>query len=153
MESVACSITTEAPTPVIRRFSVILMFMSMFFVIGGHWAAMQTFAWASMINTYSAQTGSLSAGIEKTFSGKAPCDKCRLIKEARQKEQKSPDSIKAEKTSESFLAIQSALIPVPRCNASSFPPVKDIPFSLRGEEPPSPVPLKQPLLFRSLQAV
>lgn len=124
-----------------QRLGVTSILTAMFFVTGGHWAVMQTFAWASMIKTYSTQAGSLSAGIEKTFSGKAPCEKCRQIKEARQAEQKSPDTIKTEKTPETFLAIRTSLLPLPGCEANSFPPMQEFKFSLRAEEPPSPVPL------------
>lgn len=131
-----------------QRVGIISIFIAMFFVTGGHWAVMQTFAWASMIKTYSTQMGSLSRGIEKTFSGRAPCEKCCQIKKALQKEQKSANSIKAEKT-ETFLALRASLLPLPDSEENSFPPVQEFKFSLRAEEPPSPVPLLHTVTLRS----
>ncbi len=125
----------------LRDFALALMFLAMFCVAGGHWVVLQTVAWAEMIGTYSAQEGSLLAGVEKTFSGKAPCEKCLKIEEGRQKEEKLPASVKAEKKAENFLLARADFVIQPKCKTNIYPPMLPFQFPLRTEEPPSPVPL------------
>lgn len=58
--------------------------------IGGHWIGLQSIAWASMIVNYS-QHCSIAKAIEHTFDGEHPCNLCKHIGKARDREKK-PDS-------------------------------------------------------------
>ncbi len=55
---------------------------------GGHWAALQTVAWAQMIVDYTQDSGSLRQSIVQTFDGEHPCELCRQISAGIQKEQR-----------------------------------------------------------------
>lgn len=118
-----------------------LMFLAMFCIAGGHWAVFQTVAWVEMTRTYSIQQGSLAAGLKKTFSGKAPCSKCHRIQEQRQKEEKLPALVKVEKKAESLAAVRVNWVPPLTGEVHKYPPVLDSFYSLRADEPPSPVPI------------
>ena len=53
---------------------------------GGHWLLLQSVAWAQMIADYSRE-GSVRQAITDTFSGRRPCDMCKAIDKAKEKEQ------------------------------------------------------------------
>lgn len=53
---------------------------------GGHWAVLQTAAWARMIVAYTQDCGSLRQGVAETFDGVHPCELCRQISAGIQKE-------------------------------------------------------------------
>jgi len=69
------------------RFSRWLIVAALFLAIGGHWALLQTVAWASMIVDYS-RNGALTEAVEKTFDGQHPCVICQQIQKGRQSEKK-----------------------------------------------------------------
>jgi hypothetical protein len=56
-------------------------------ILGGHWAVLQSVAWAQMLVDY-AQRDSLSTAVVKTFDGAHPCELCHTVKEGRLEEQK-----------------------------------------------------------------
>jgi hypothetical protein len=56
---------------------------------GGHWAVLQTFAWARMLVEYSAQN-SLAEAVEMTLDGKHPCPMCLTIEKGRKQERRQP---------------------------------------------------------------
>jgi hypothetical protein len=60
---------------------------------GGHWAVLQTFAWARMIVAYSAEN-TLAEAVSMTFDGNHPCPLCLKVEEARK--QQRPQPITAE---------------------------------------------------------
>ncbi len=60
--------------------------------LGGHWMALQSFAWARMIGHY-AREGSLASAISKTFDGRHPCTLCHIIQNGSQQEQRDPKSL------------------------------------------------------------
>ena len=86
----------------LRSLGFSLMCLAMFSIAGGHWAVLQTVAWAQMVREYS-KTATVAEALEKTFSGKAPCSLCEQIAEARQQEEKSPATLKTDKKAEVFL--------------------------------------------------
>lgn len=86
----------------LRSLGLSLMCLAMFSIAGGHWAVLQTVAWAQMVRDYS-QTATVAEALEKTFSGKAPCSLCEQIAEAKQQEEKSPATLKTDKKAEIFL--------------------------------------------------
>ncbi|MEO8614328.1 MAG: hypothetical protein ABI600_04245, partial [Luteolibacter sp.] len=54
--------------------------------VGGPYAAMQVYAWAGMLVSYS-QDGGIVKAAKETFSGEKPCALCCKIAKARQAEQ------------------------------------------------------------------
>ncbi len=133
----------------VRQFASILMCLAMFAVIGGHWAAMQTVAWAEMIWSYSVEEGSLEAGCEKTFSGEAPCEMCRAIAQGRSKEQKQSAILKAEKKVGDFLLAKREFSLWPACVVFAYPKPISRRFPRRNVPPPSPVPIEAANLAQS----
>ena len=69
------------------HFSRWLVVVTLFLAIGGHWALLQTVAWASMIVDYS-RTEALTVAVEKTFDGQHPCAICSVIQKGQQSEKK-----------------------------------------------------------------
>ncbi len=72
-----------------------------FALFGGHWAVLQSIAWMGMFWNYTQESGWRN-GLEKTFSGEAPCALCKSIARGRETEQKekstdlgNPESLKA----------------------------------------------------------
>ena len=55
---------------------------------GGHWAALQTVAWARMSVDYTMATGSVREGLARTFDGEHPCELCRQIKASVEKDRR-----------------------------------------------------------------
>jgi hypothetical protein len=106
---------------------------------GGHWAVLQTIAWAQMLRDYS-KNAPITEAIVKTFSGRSPCGMCRKISEERQKEERAPAAAKFYKKAEVFL--------VAMCDAPTRPESEDYSYFNRGESapidwseaPPVPVP-------------
>lgn len=70
---------------VLLRFGKWLVVVVLVCATGGHWAALQSAAWAGMIFSYS-QTDSLSVALEKTFSGQHPCKLCKVVEEGKKSE-------------------------------------------------------------------
>lgn len=112
----------------------------MFAVAGGHWAVLQSIAWTQMVWDYSQQEGSVFAGAQKTFSGKAPCSMCKNIAAAKQKEDKAPATLKVDKKAEIFLVAFDETVPLPCAEPHLFHIVHDA-FFTRTEAPPVPVPI------------
>jgi len=71
----------------ILRFSRWLLVGALFLAIGGHWAVLQTVAWATMIVDYS-HHASLVEAVGKTFDGQHPCQMCADIQKNSQREKK-----------------------------------------------------------------
>ena len=69
------------------RLGRCLLVAALFCAIGGHWAVLQTVAWASMIVEYS-HDGAMTTAVEKTFDGQHPCAICKAIQSNRQSEKK-----------------------------------------------------------------
>ena len=64
-----------------------LLVAVLFVAIGGHWAVLQTVAWATMIVDYS-KTAPLTEAVQKTFDGQHPCNICKGIQKSQQSEKK-----------------------------------------------------------------
>jgi len=94
-----------------RRLGTLLMCLAMFSIAGGHWAVLQSVAWAGMLRDYSRAAG-LGAAVEKTFSGEFPCPMCRKIADVQKKQEQSAPILKVEKKAEVFLVTHAvALVP------------------------------------------
>lgn len=109
---------------------------------GMHFAALQTVAWAGMVWTYSATTGSLVEGTRKAFDGEHPCTLCTRIKEVSAQTQQSPVKIfeTAKKIDLMVLPRGSDMRPR-RGGDFSYPRPRDAWASARAEAPPQPVPI------------
>lgn len=71
----------------LRRFGHWMLVAALLAAIGGHWALLQSFAWATMLAD-NLQTHSVTESIERTFDGKHPCRCCRAIAAGRQTEKR-----------------------------------------------------------------
>jgi len=116
-----------------------LVFLALFSIAGGHWAALQTVAWTGMIIEYS-KDSSLGAALSKTFSGQAPCKLCHSIEAGKQKERRLPATVKADKKFEKFLARSPVTIPIPSVRDYLYPPFCHMSPAMRPMAPPGPVP-------------
>lgn len=72
----------------LRFIGILFIALALFSLSGGHWALLQSVAWAKMLQSYSSQ-GSFSSAVEKTFSGKYRCSLCKKIEQAKQQEKKN----------------------------------------------------------------
>jgi hypothetical protein len=63
---------------VVSKFGRAVLIIALSVSIGGHWAALQSFAWASMLVEYS-QRASVAKAIAQTFDGQHPCALCKQI--------------------------------------------------------------------------
>lgn len=79
----------------------VCLLVAAFALFGGHWAVLQSIAWTGMLWNYTQESGWRN-GLEKTFSGEAPCALCKSIARVREAEQKeksadlgNPESLKA----------------------------------------------------------
>lgn len=68
------------------RLRRIIAFMLAAVLLGGHWAALQSIAWAGMLAAR-VQVMSVKKAIETTFDGDHPCPMCKAIKKAKSSEQ------------------------------------------------------------------
>jgi hypothetical protein len=71
-----------------------LTVISLVILIGGHWAIVQTAAWAGMLVSYS-QESTLSDAFAKTFDGQNPCNLCKLVRAGKGAE-KEQNALKIE---------------------------------------------------------
>jgi hypothetical protein len=92
--SLTVSIPIVIHPPVLARAYNGLVVMALVLVIGGHWAILQSAAWAGMIYDYS-HRAPVSEAIEKTFSGKFPCKLCKFVR-AGQAAEKQQELVKLE---------------------------------------------------------
>lgn len=134
----------------LRRLGLLFAALALFSIAGGHWAVLQTVAWAEMLHDYSQRTGSVALAVEQTFDGGHPCELCLQIAAAKQREVKSrcdkqkpasgQKTVKVEKTDkalplEKFLTLAWAKATSQRWDAF-------LPFGgpSRDEQPPTPPP-------------
>ncbi len=128
-----------------RAFGFSLIALAVFSLAGGHWAVLQTVAWAQMLRDYS-EGATVAEAVEKTFSGEAPCSMCKNIAAARQQEKKEPASVKVEKKTEIFLLPAHGFLNKRIARDFCYPAVVDKIFSLRSDAPPVPVPIRVSLI-------
>jgi hypothetical protein len=78
-------------------------------ILGGHWAVLQSVAWARMLVNY-AQRDSLTVAVAKTFDGAHPCELCQTVSKGRQQE-KQQDAVTSVMKVEAILASTAQLPP------------------------------------------
>jgi hypothetical protein len=110
-------------------------------MLGGHWLALQSFAWARMI-TLHAQQGSLASAFSKTFDGRHTCRLCLYIQNGRQQEQSENQKrpgVKPDSAPELLCEAPRAAAPLPPSPAAKAVPL--VPVSHADyREPPSFLP-------------
>ena len=74
------------------RLGLALCLIAGFQLFGGHWAILQTAAWARMVVKYS-KTDGVEAGIAKTFDGKHLCSLCLSIAKNKEEEGKQTTNV------------------------------------------------------------
>ena len=71
----------------LARLSKWIVVLSLVLVTGGHWALLQSVAWARMTVNFS-QSAPLSVALKKTFDGQHPCNLCQFVAAGKKSEQK-----------------------------------------------------------------
>jgi hypothetical protein len=67
------------------RAGRILSVVALAYLVGGHWAILQSIAWVGMVSQYS-QHQDIGTALVQTFDGKHPCPLCLAIAKKRQTE-------------------------------------------------------------------
>ena len=115
---------------------------ALFVMMGGHWLALQSVAWARMLADFS-RTDSFPEAIGKTFDGKHPCKLCLSIREGRQQEeenQREAPLVKSEPSRELLCDLRR--MAVPAASTSATDAVAFVPQLLADfvDSPPKPPP-------------
>ena len=126
-----------------RPIMTMMMAVALFMVAGGHWAMLQSVAWAGMVKDFS-RTGSLTEAVSKTLDGRHPCSLCKKIAQAKsseESEERAPVNVKAEKKAEVFLKSTGSELPLPASCAFVYAPAPFVSMPERFFAPPVPVPI------------
>jgi hypothetical protein len=111
---------------------------AVFLSVGGHWAVLQSIAWARMFADFS-RTESLASAVEKTFDGRHPCAMCLKIREGRAQEKNPPPLLKWEKLPEFVPQVVRMFVPVPPIAGQpvvTFVPILHADFISTPPKPP-----------------
>jgi hypothetical protein len=90
---------------VVKKFGHVFLILALLGATGGHWAVLQTIAWADMLAT-NLRTESVGEAITKTFDGAHPCKLCKQISTGKKEEKKSELSFQIKKLE--FVSIRPA---------------------------------------------
>jgi hypothetical protein len=121
---------------VLSRLHKWLVVVALVTVVGGHWALLQSAAWAGMILNYSHRS-TVGEAVEKTFSGKFPCNLCKLVRAGKAAEKKQ-EVLKGEQKFDFSFAVGTAWLFPPRPSRQFA--VARFPSSARPEAPLTPPP-------------
>jgi len=131
----------------VRLLGYPLVALALFAMAGGHWAVLQTVAWAGMVVEYSQKAG-LHQGVAETFDGEHPCPMCRHIAKSRTQEEKHDPlavTVKMAKKAEAVASVAGAL---PSISSSSIPAWRvEAEVGLSRAEPPALRPPRGVLSF------
>ena len=72
------------------------MIVAMLAITGGHWVALQTVAWTTMLAD-NLRTGSLKEAVAQTFDGEHPCALCKKIVAGKKAEKKTDFQLSVKK--------------------------------------------------------
>ena len=117
-----------------------LAVLTLTFVLGGHWAILQSVAWMTMVAGYS-QTDPLKNALVKTFDGKHPCPICKFVAKGKKSEQKH-ETQKLLTKLDFILAPTRVTIYPPLPARRQFSPA--LFAESRNETPPTPPPRHLP---------
>lgn len=118
------------------RFAKLSIVFALVLAVGGHWALLQSLAWVSMTINFS-KTNTLDTALEKTFSGKNPCELCHFVAEGKRSE-RTKEFFKPE-TKLDLISAATFSLPTPTESPIEFTPLLVSAFA-RAEAPPSPPP-------------
>jgi hypothetical protein len=105
--------------------------------IGGHWAALQSVAWVTMVVNYSKEAPFTEA-VAKTFDGKHPCKLCKLVTKGKTSE-KRQDATKEKSKLDYWVATSQVRLPDYFAAHEGSALIKSL-FQSRSDTPPSPPP-------------
>ncbi len=126
-----------------RKLGLVFAALALFSIAGGHWAVLQSVAWAEMLHDYTQRTGSIAVAVEQTFDGQHPCELCQQIQVAKAKEHKEAPAAPARKDDAKVKALlaDSVLRPfVPTAQAATIPCAVSACGPGRTDQPPTPPP-------------
>ena len=118
----------------LARFLALIAAMQ---ILGGHWAALQSVAWVTMVIDYSKQS-SLGVALEKTFDGAHPCSLCNTVSKGRSDERRN-ETVKLLVKFEAVLA-GDFVTPGPADELFIYPTLS-LKAAAIALEPPIPPPL------------
>ena len=120
-----------------RRITLLVVLVAFIFSCGGQWAALQCVAWANMIREYS-EVVPVGQAIEMTFSGKYPCEMCKII--AQKKESENAKVVALFQHEKKLLSSGIEVAPRPVSLASQDFLAWSQTLQTRSEVPPTPPP-------------
>jgi hypothetical protein len=125
---------------VLSRIGHLLLIVALLGATGGHWAALQSVAWARMFAD-NARVAPLSEALEKTFDGKHLCPLCKQIAKGRQGERKSDAQLEIKKLE--FLRQSAEFVII---SPAQFYVMQDRPVAVPSltKSPPVPPPRNLP---------
>jgi hypothetical protein len=110
---------------------------------GGHWAALQTFAWGRMLVAF-CQHDSIANALLKTFDGRHPCALCVTVRTGlHQDQQQQKDQApyaSTERLPEPLWELRCAIAPEPQLFTTQEHPIVPQLASDFIDSPPSPPP-------------
>jgi hypothetical protein len=116
------------------RLGHLFLALALLGATGGHWALLQTVAWATMLAD-NLQTESVATAITKTFDGENPCRMCTQISEGKKAEKQSEVPLQIKKLE--FITERPALVLAAPTRFTLTPEQSDF---LSGQLPRPPVP-------------
>ena len=128
---------------VFRTLGIICTALALFSIAGGHWAVVQTVAWAEMLRTHSQHGDSLAVAVEQTFDGQHPCALCQAIALAKSGEHKQSPATPGLSKDAPAKAILADVLPCPAYRApveAERPRAGSFSGPSRNERPPTPPP-------------
>ena len=126
-----------------RQIGLLGAALALFSMAGGHWAVVQTVAWAEMLRAYGQRSGSLTVAVEQTFDGQHPCELCRAIATAKSKEHRETPATPGASKDLSAKAVLASADPLPAFRTPVGPARRAAgAFSgpSRTDAPPTPPP-------------
>ena len=88
-----------------KKIGHVFLILALLGATGGHWAVLQTIAWADML-AKNLQTESVGEAITKTFDGAHPCKMCKQISAGKKAEKKADLTLQIKKLE--FVSIRPA---------------------------------------------
>ena len=125
----------------IRIAGVAACCLAVLVISGGHWFALQSFAWVRMTIQFT-EDGSLGSALAKTFSGRHPCSLCLKVQQGQQEDQKKQQLpwSQNEKLPEVVWELRSFSAPAQPIETLWESPFASFSYSSRIDSPPSPPP-------------
>lgn len=118
------------------RLGHIFLIVALLGATGGHWAVLQTIAWADMLRT-NLQSETVGTAITKTFDGQNPCKMCKQISAGKTAEKQSDLPLQIKKLE--FVSQRPAWLILAPQDFQLLPESACIYWSI-SQQPPVPPP-------------